>query len=139
ITIGYKNNVWIVLLDRDPSTIRNLISLEEFREPMQRPVFSFGRTRPDPIRCSRQKFSWLTLTDCQSVNISVQHVLTEWRQMHPRVSTITATIYAIDFDANPNRIGIARIKDNVGNFRCASKTALSSHNRHMFPAFPIVQ
>src|SRR6266403_3449082 len=58
--------------------------------------------------------------------------------MSPGLAVIAAAIDAVDFDTHPYCVLVARVDQDVGNFRRASEASLGHRHRQSIPAFAAI-
>ena len=80
---------------------------------MQCPALALVRTAPDAIRGGGEDFRRLAQADGHAVNILVDWVAPERREMRPGIPAIPAAEDPVYLNPHPDRAGIPGVKHDV--------------------------
>lgn len=93
---------------------------------------------PNAIRGGGVEFRLRSCTDGKSMNVLIDRLISQVRQVFPCLTVVCTPIDAIDFNPNPNRLAVPRIKQNIGDLRGTGQALIGDGNRHLRPRFATI-
>src|SRR5438093_6396123 len=121
VPIAHKDDVGVIGLEHDAPAIRAVIGGIELGEIMVVPVLPLVRAGGDAKGRSGIDGRLLARTQGHAVNIAMEGVGPEGRQMEPAVTAIATLVHPIHLDAGPYDAMVSRVDDHVGGTRDANR------------------
>ena len=111
IAIANKHNLGVVRLYEHAPAIRLFVVFVEFGKLVLAPALPFVGAGANPVGCRVEERRFVPQSQRHAVDISVHGIFAQSDELTHSIAAVSAFVYAIHFDAYPDRI------DYPGNLR----------------------